>query len=584
METNKLELKAVGSLTGEYIVEDYQRGYRWDDEVRYLLEDIYSAISKEQEDKIYCLQPIVVKAIGNGKFELIDGQQRLTTIYLIYKYIFEATNALPKFTIDYATRTGSKKFLETMDSEHKDDYIDFHYMYNAYDTIGKWFDEKTKDSDSARRKLAEILNQAFLNKVKIIWYEVDSNEKSEILFARLNIGRIPLTCAELVKAMFLSSVSEQDKHELSPKLSEIKQNKIAMQWDAIERELRDNSFWYFLTNKSDCDDTTRIALVLDLMAHKDKKEKDKLHTFLEFEKRKKNGENLESIWQDINQTFLLLKGWYRDNELYHRIGYLIAGAQKSLLDIYNMMFDENKNQRTKTQFRDELDKNIRETIETGNDRNYGDLVYTQDGDYKLISKLLLLFNVMTMNKFGDRFPFDKFKSAKWSLEHIHAQHSKGLTKVKEQQEWLKNHAQIIKRLGDCDALVCEMENAAKDDGLTGARFDEMYAKAVKRLSPEGESATKHNISNLALLAKNNNAALNNATFAVKRAKIIEMDSKGEYIPVCTKMVFLKYYTLNAENMYFWSEDDRNNYIEKINDLLFDRYLSERIVIDKEDEE
>ena len=40
--------------------------------------------------------------------------------------------------------------------------------------------------------------------MKIIWYEVDKNEDAIALFARLNIGKIPLTSAELVKAMFLS--------------------------------------------------------------------------------------------------------------------------------------------------------------------------------------------------------------------------------------------------------------------------------------------------------------------------------------------------------------------------------------------
>ena len=74
----------------------------------------------------------------------------------------------------------------------------------------------------------------------------------------------------------------------------------------------------------------------------------------------------------------------------------------------------------------------------------------------------------------------------------------------------------------------------------------------------------HTISNLALLDTNNNAALGNSVFAVKRNKIIEKDKKGEYIPFCTKMVFLKYYTKGENsNFSFWSPDDRKDYLDNI---------------------
>lgn len=61
---------------------------------------------------------------------------------------------------------------------------------------------------------------------------------------------------------------------------------------------------------------------------------------------------------------------------------------------------------------------------------------------------------------------------------------------------------------------------------------------------------------LALLNTADNAALNNSTFDVKRNDIIQMDKKGQYIPFCTKMVFLKYYTPSAENqLHFWGQAD-----------------------------
>ena len=91
----------------------------------------------------------------------------------------------------------------------------------------------------------------------------------------------------------------------------------------------------------------------------------------------------------------------------------------------------------------------------------------------------------------------------------------------------------------------------------------------------------HSISNLALLNTSDNAALNNSTFAVKRNQIIEMDKKGQFIPFCTKMVFLKYYTPSEENqIHFWGQADRVAYINAINRVLSD-YLEQEILIETE---
>ena len=79
----KFETKGVLDIEDNFFVPDYQRGYRWgENEVKQLLEDIY-----ENGLKPYYLQPIVVKTIKNKSYELIDGQQRLTTLYLLLNYL-----------------------------------------------------------------------------------------------------------------------------------------------------------------------------------------------------------------------------------------------------------------------------------------------------------------------------------------------------------------------------------------------------------------------------------------------------------------------------------------------------------------
>ena len=101
MKNINLEPKLIGDIKGEFFIPAYQRGYRWKDEVEMMLNDI----NEIPEGQNYSLQPIVVKRLSDDKFELIDGQQRLTTIFLILRYI---QNFLPKcqikFSIDYETR------------------------------------------------------------------------------------------------------------------------------------------------------------------------------------------------------------------------------------------------------------------------------------------------------------------------------------------------------------------------------------------------------------------------------------------------------------------------------------------------
>jgi hypothetical protein bacD2_00658 len=90
MIENKLELKLINELRDySFYIPKYQRGYRWtQNEILDLLNDIYEFKPKQIGDDPdkktwYCLQPIVVKKIEENKFEVIDGQQRLTSIYLI---------------------------------------------------------------------------------------------------------------------------------------------------------------------------------------------------------------------------------------------------------------------------------------------------------------------------------------------------------------------------------------------------------------------------------------------------------------------------------------------------------------------
>lgn len=572
-----LGTKLVGDIKGDFYVPSYQRGYRWGKaEVERLLDDIYSTEGKRN----YCLQPVVVRKDGN-KYELIDGQQRLTTIYLIYRFMSEHSKSIngpsksingPRFTLSYETREKSEDFLKSIDESRKEENIDFWFFCTAYESIKAWFSK-----EDIKSRLTDM-NNYFKKIVKIIWYEVGETEDAIGLFTRLNIGKIPLTNAELVKAMFLS------KGRTDTNMEQKKQEEISFQWDHMEKELHNDSLWFFLTNKS-TEYQTRADLVLDLISQKPADNRDQYYTFFKFDETYQNGK-LDNIWYEIQQTFLTLKEWHSNHEFYHKIGYLIASGSKTLRDI----FDRSKD-KTKSTFNKDLDDDIKNSIKIG--KNYADLSYENTEDQKKIKKLLLLFNVESVRKSGEhsqRFPFDKYKNGEngkviWSLEHIHAQQSEGLSTQKMWKEWLRLHKPSVESAKsssyDINKLIKEIDDAINNDRLSRQDFDSIQQEVVGLLSEEGHSEYLHSIANLALLSSGDNAALSNSTFDVKRTEIIKMDKKGAFIPFCTRMVFLKYYTSSDKNqLHFWGEEDRKEYVAEMNRILKD-YLEEEISSEKE---
>ena len=565
----KLETKFVNDIAGKFFVPAYQRGYRWGkSEVRRLLEDVY-ALSKYDERRGYCLQPIVVKNLGEENLEVIDGQQRLTTIFLIYKYMFEEGGRFigePKFSLDYETRKGSKNFLENIDSELREKNIDFCFIVDAYENIKAWFAER------GELFLAmTTIKKLFAENVKIIWYEVDETEDAVKMFTRLNIGKIPLTSAELVKAMFLSR-ENRDRDSR-------RQDEIALQWDNLEKDLHDDSLWYFLTNNSATKYQTRIDLILDLISGKRLNDKDKYSTFFYFDDLRRRGENLNDAWEKIVRNFLLLKDWRSNHEFYHKVGYLIASGYKTLAEIYAA-----SQGKSKKEFSARLDKFIKDSVRLEEGRNYSEWNYNEDAER--IRRLLLLFNVESVRQNGEQsqwFPFDKYKFGgkgenSWSLEHIQAVNSQDRGTQEQWREWLRLHRESLENFPEENQnLLDEIDRLLKLKDIKHEKFLALKREILRKLSPETLNADSiDSIANLALLKCETNSALGNSVFDVKRNEIIKLDMAGAFIPFCTKMAFLKYYTRSEKNqIHFWGANDRRAYLAAINDVL-KNFLSEPI--------
>ena len=581
-----LEEKIISEISGNFIIEAYQRGYRWGkNEVERLLEDI----SEIPDGQKYCLQPVVVKNV-NGDFELIDGQQRLTTLYLIMKYLKGFVDT--KYCIEYTTRKsvsghkGSKELLETIDTIDLDassSNIDELFIKKAYGLVKAWFKDETSKKVDFAIKLQK--------NVTIIWYEVDDEEDSVNIFTRLNIGKISLTNAELVKALFLSRGKKDSNGRYAGNpygIEEKKQHEIALGWDSMEKDLHDEKFWSFITNKKADNYPIRMELLFDMIEMKPSDESD-FYTFNSFYERFKNSDNKYDTWELIERYMQQLKEWYNDFDLFHHIGFLVATGTsvKSLLDIAMSKDKPIK----KSDFRLKVLDLIKEKMvfKAGDKDNnevidYAELNYEKHPEE--IKCVLLLFNVETIRQKGDeniRFPFNRYKNeGTWSLEHIHAQNSETLKTNQEWKDWLVIHKKSLKGLdvspeekGEIEDVISRMDTVIdhiNEKGYRGSIRDEFNAVApavIDILTDGDDKSQMHTLSNMALLTVSENAALNNSTFDVKRMKVIAMDKAGEYVPTCTRNVFMKYYSSSDTKLHFWSEEDRKGYIEAMNCVLFD---------------
>lgn len=501
------------------------------------------------------------------------------------------------FNIDYETRENCVEFLSNL-KVNEDDLtvdidktnIDYYHISKAYQSIRNW--ELTyKDKHQEAFSSENFLNN-FLNHSKIIWYEVEQEENSIKLFERLNLGKIPLTNAELTKALFLSTDSFS---ELATETQRIKHYEIASLWDNIEHKLneQDRKFWSFITNKRREDFDTKIDLILDLIADEPEDHLDTLHTFLWFLNESKTpvtdsaSSSLSMAWERIDNFYHTLIEWNNDRELYHLIGYLVSSRHIKGYDKPSLnQLVKYAMSHTKDEFTAHINKHIQNSISLGfTDDNVTDLSY--DKNKAVLFNLLLLFNVevyRTSKTIDDFYPFKQHKSNKWSLEHIHAQSSEGLDQTKKDQwtQWLELHLPVLEDLKnqpefkDDTSNIVEITSEAQDyvnndSALSWERFNTLFEKINSLLSSkfDQENTRVHGLGNMALLSQPDNSVLNNSAFEVKRRQIIKLDKQGSFIPICTKRVFQGYYTNNnsLEPKYVWSPQDQVAYLQEILNTL-----------------
>ena len=604
-----MAITSIDKLMGRtFFVPGYQRGYRWGrQEVEALLNDLWEFYLQTNGEKnvFYCLQPIVLYKDEQARENLLDGQQRLTTIYLLLFYLDtrrrEEGYDKPLFTLTYATREDSADFLakKLFASEEAEEAsnVDYHYMRAAYGYIEDWFTQAPKHPGAAGKLIPLLLDEDGKGpNVRVIEYYIEDDSDPIDVFLRLNQGKIPLTDAELTKALFLQS----DKYDaqllpyVSPKL-----DLIASEWYAYEQQLSVPKFWHFISPYDAQSTPPSIRLLLELAARDrdlqsatsyknttvlwDSKKythpcytifSDYLQGYSGEERLKKIGE----VWEHIYTIFGLISEWYEDQELYHYVGYLMcteSSSSKRLTLLCELL--EQAETCTAPEFKTSLRRAIGEKVRG---IRLNKLSYEERKHSEGIHRVLLLHNVhqhiFTSEQI--RFPFDLYMKEKWSLEHIYAQQSEPLRNREEQIGFIEEHIATFRE----DAFGDDEETSSLIVRLEGIRSQiqepkkeeservSLFAKALElitafEVNQMGDTVPLHGLQNLCLLSRGVNSALSNRTFARKREimREIVMTAAQEYIPMATRRVFLKYYSASPKDNAYWRREDAEAYMEHI---------------------
>lgn len=564
-----LELKSVHELLDgkfQFEIPDYQRGYRWTKQnVEDLLKDFKEFLNSDpKEGEFYCLQPLVVKADeSTGNYEVIDGQQRLTTLHLILSFV-EAENNTSKFSINYEKRKCSRCFLEEIKNKYegkeKDKNIDFFHMSRAYQCIVDWFNG---EDENRKEKFKNLLRNGKGGEVKFIWYEVQQEEKPKDLFTRLNAGKVPLSNADLAKAWLLKHLPQEQ------------QFRVTNEWEHIHTALSEESFWAFIQpEKWKPEHKLELMLALSLLSYykveSESKvtpnERDPHNLFRKLQKEVKNRNTAETAWQNLLSTFYVLQHWYQDHSLYHIMGYLIKfhRGSVSLSQIEDLISDYTKTPKSEfikakkekikgnleSEYNSEYNKDWKEIIE---EVEYG------DGNDRTIKKILWLFNIALHLKGPHpyrRFNFLAAAKTNWDIEHIHATATNLEGKTKAQKEWMESAKEFIKSRNDLpeekDGLLNEINYWIDKPENQG--FNELVQEILKHLHMNSEAS--NSLGNLTLLPSKINISIKNKLFPIKREKIMEADKNGEYFPLGSLQVFFKYYSSAEDEILVALEQKR----------------------------
>lgn len=599
----------------KYYIAPYQRGYKWgakaNEPVSVLMDDLidaYKAFDETKRKGEYYLQYITLKKPEGKKYlEVIDGQQRLTTITILLSVITHLDNSIhnaANFKLDYAVRTNFlngfiydsqieklllqndwQTFIADDSNLNKQDIF---YLFEASKNICQRFKEYEGEK---KLEMSEIKNfhNYLTNYVKIIVNVVEPHIESEKVFSNLNGNKVPLTETELIKGLLLTKTArEYDEVYQKRHFKEILEMRATMgrQWDAIARWFNREEVTGFFWNQFSTENG--MYELLKLIAHKDGYKSGTVTNgkhyplFNYYQTQiKKPTKSSHYFFEKIKLTSALLNEWYVSKETYNLIGFLFyAKSSKEnnrtafITDLLENLIDKKillNEYLSKKILRVKIDDET--TIEKLSPQFINELQYGENNN--LIHDLLLLINVFPEQPV--RFLFNKFNKEKWSLEHIFPQTPEDYTKNENEEIVLKkedvdfineiwskkkwdnkyldtqsedeNNAKRVKNI--FARLVIKINNSKQKQRIT---LKDSEIKIIK-IALEQESDLINSIGNMALLTSSDNSSNSNDFFDTKRTNIVRLVSEGSFVPQHTYNVFSKLILPETKSLRAWSKSD-----------------------------
>ncbi|MDR1587718.1 MAG: DUF262 domain-containing protein [Treponema sp.] len=576
-----------------YYIAPYQRGYKWASADMYhpvcvLMTDLFNA--KQNQTKEYYLQYITTKqtVLGNGNtvLEVIDGQQRLTTLTILLSVLGEKLDhtAISNDLLSYEVRKTVSDFFNNniynnIDKIFEKDWNDFvkdsinndeqdiYYLFHAIKKIEEMINCKYENE----RSEIENFEIYVLNNVKIILNNIDGNISCEEIFSNLNSNKVDLTESELIKGLLLTkSARERENIERRISYREIIEVRavIGRQWDEIAHWVNDEEIKsFFFKNSINVNSLNELLFLFALYEgyrDSDFHEKNTLFYYFDSNIIKKSA---SQYFNEYKKLRYILNDWFVDNKIYNGLGYLffLKNTKVSIKDFLDF-FEQKKDDVKK-----EIKKRVKETL----DFEIDDLDYKTNQDN--IHNLLFAINVFC---YDGRFNFYEFCRQNWSLEHIFPQNPDEFKKIKNRILGINDISFVNVLIGKTLSSWENDEPRLKELEYQIENIRDVY-KSVKVKLSENQSCSitddecallykliktdkLHSIGNMVLLTGAQNSSNGNGMFDDKRINIVNMVKTGSFVPRHTYDVFSKLISDKmTPDLRIWDEADINEHTEYI---------------------
>ncbi|MCB9251730.1 MAG: DUF262 domain-containing protein [Flavobacteriales bacterium] len=553
-------------------IPHYQRGYKWEPKnVTKLLDDIDNF--EHSNDKFYCLQNITIVAKENF-FNVIDGQQRLTTLTILLSFLNkkELVNNKVRFPKN-SIRKQTNRFLNNIitnvlvcfpntnwedfiSNEPDYDHQDIHHIFMVYNAVENWFKEK----QHPKYNFSQInFTSKLLRSVKIIVNKIDGTAGEEKVFGNLNSKRVSLDGADLVRAILITRVAnEEGKRESDIKnIVRVNERRVKIGWELDQinnwwsRDEVKNYFSKLVTieseevgvgNKLFNEFKYPINNLYLLFAEKRGEAK------LTLELIERHNNDALGLYKDIIKLHNTLQDWYQDRKIYHFLGFLFNNKPNKKFQ-FNVIWNLWEECKTREAFISGLKEIMFKVISIDDELiNFKDDTinwYSESPD-RLVNALVLMDVIYSIKDNQNYLPYFAFTKKSNDIEHIFPQNPR---KVEEQKDYI---------------IFLNKTYMPADKQFDLSKFDikkndEKYQEQVNKFIIDQTSSFKINsIGNLVLLYSKLNRSISNSKYADKRARIISHHNDGNFIQPHTFRVFVRNFnnTANENKDYeHWTNID-----------------------------